>query len=520
MRERVRTLAARFGPKAQPVAWLCGAHLFLAFLLFDPKPFLGGDNYWYMLLADSLRSGEGYRDLWLPAMPPHTRYPPVYPVALAILGFLANSPILFKLLSVASTTGITALVFLLARDRTGDKELALLAGFLATATPILVEYSHWVLSEPAFTFLLMLAIYAFTRDWEGKSVRLFALGTAAALLAGLTRSAGYPLILAIVIALAARRDWKGAAIFLGATVVVMGAWWLRNRLAVSGDLPYSQWILFRDPYRPELGTVTAAEMFARFFDNVKVYTLSVLPRSLGGRDLSNGMAGTYGVILAVPILAGALRHIKKLGVAELFFVFYMGLVLLWPQAWSDQRLLLPVLPVVIVLLLEGSTWIARAVAKTEQRTALVGYVVGAILVGVAVLGNMRVMGEALGCSRQYWAGNHYACYPQAMADFIDVAIWTQQGTPPDAIVVNRKPQIFYWYARRRGDNYPYTTDPDSMMSFMDSQEASYVVVDNWSATTYRYLIPAIQANSERFGLAHQQGNPPTYLLTYRGGSGR
>ena len=497
------------------MAWLCGAHVVLALLLFDPKPFLGGDNYWYMLLADSLRSGDGYRDLWLPAMPPHTRYPPVYPAALAILGLLANSPLLFKLLSVASTTGITALVFLLAKERTGDKELGLLAGFLAAATPILVEYSHWVLSEPLFTFLLMVAVYAFTSDREGKTTRLLLLGTGAAILASLTRSAGYPLVLAIVVALAARHRWKRAAVFLGAIALVMGAWWLRNRMAVSGDLPYSQWILFRDPYRPELGTVTAGEMFVRFFDNVKVYTLSVLPRSLGGRDLSNNMAGTYGVLLAVPVLIGAFRRIRKLGVVELFFVFYMGLILLWPQAWSDQRLLLPVLPVVIVLLLEGSTWLARVIVKTEQRAALARYVVSALLLGVAVLGNLRGVGEALSCSRQYWSGNEYACYPSAVVDFVDVAIWASEGTAAEAIVENRKPQIFYWYARRRGDNYPYTTDADSVMSFMDSQGASYVVVDNWSATTYRYLVPAIQANADRFSLAYQKGNPPTYLLTYR-----
>jgi len=358
---------------------------------------LGGDNYWYMLLGDSLRTGDGYRDLWLPSMPAHTRYPPVYPAALAILGLLSNSALLFKLLSVVLTTGVVALVFKLAKERTSDGELALMAGALAAATPILVEYSHWVLSEPAFTFLLMVALYAFTKDGEGKSTRLLGLGTAAAILAGLTRSAGYPLILAVAIALAARRSWKRCAIFLGATVLVMGAWWLRNRMAVSGDLPYSQWILFRDPYQPELGTVTTTELFVRFFENVKVYTLSVLPRSLGGRDLSVGMASTYGVLMAIPILVGAFRQIKKLGVAELFFVFYMGLVLLWPQAWSDQRLLLPALPVVIILLLEGLAWIVRAIVKTEQRTALVDYAVGDVLIGIAVLGNVRVMGESITC---------------------------------------------------------------------------------------------------------------------------
>ncbi len=46
---------------AKATLWVCGAHLVLALLLFDPQPFMGGDNFWYMILGESLRTGHGYR---------------------------------------------------------------------------------------------------------------------------------------------------------------------------------------------------------------------------------------------------------------------------------------------------------------------------------------------------------------------------------------------------------------------------------------------------------------------------
>ncbi|NIR42995.1 MAG: hypothetical protein GWN99_03795 [Gemmatimonadetes bacterium] len=512
---------ARLGPLQHPLIWLCAAHVLLAVLLFDPKPFLGGDNYWYMLLGESLRTGEGYRDLWLPSTPAHTRYPPLYPALLAFLGLIKVSPVLFKLFSLACTTAVTALVFLLTERRTGDRQLALLAGGLAAAAPILVEYAHWVLSEPLFTVLVLVAVYAFSRDDAAGDVKIFAVGTGAAILASLARSAGYPLLLAILVSLAARRRWKRCAIFLGAVIVVLGSWWLRNRLAVSGDLPYTQWILFRDPYRPELGTVGAAELVGRFFHNLQAYALRVLPQSMAGRDVSGFAAGVLGTVATALPTAAALRNLKQLRVTELFFIFYMGLILLWPEAWSDQRLLLPALPVIFVLLVEGLAWVAGKVDRQGRRAGAVTFVVGALLVAVAVLGNLRLAARELDCARAYWRGNRFACYPAAVVDFIRTANWTAQNTDRQAIVVNRKPQIFYWYGRRRGDNYPYTEDTDSVMHFLDSLETDYVIVDRWSATTFRYLIPAIQANADRFGLAHQEGQPATFLLTYsRSGGGR
>ena len=509
-------LAQRLSPVRHPVVWVCVVHLTLAVLLFEPKPFSGGDNFWYMLLGESLREGEGYRDLWLPSAPAHTRYPPVYPILLAALGFINQSVIALKLLSMALTTATAALVFLFAEKRTNDRQVALFAGLAVACAPIVVEYSHWVLSEPAFVFFVVLALYAFARDTgQPAGYKWFAIGTAAAVLAALTRSAGYPLILAVALALGLERRWRRAAIFVGVAAAAVGGWWLRNKLVVSGDVPYSEWLLFRDPYRPELGTVTPVELVARFWYNLKLYTLTVLPESFGGRDVSGGVAGFLGIVLAAASLLGATLRAKKLELPELFLALYLGLVLLWPEAWGDQRLLLPVLPLIAILALEGFDWAFRVRNWTGGAGSLAFFAAGSVLVGVAAFGIIRIMPPALDCAREYWRGSRYACYPPAVGDFVDTAIWARENTEVDAVIINRKPQIFYWYGRRPGDVYPFTTDADSMMRFLDANGASHVVVDTWSATTFRYLIPAIQSNVDRFDVLNRQGNPPSYLLRYK-----
>ena len=53
------------------LAGVLAGHVILAALVFDPKPFVGGDNASYMILAESLEGGQGYRDLYLPDAPRH-----------------------------------------------------------------------------------------------------------------------------------------------------------------------------------------------------------------------------------------------------------------------------------------------------------------------------------------------------------------------------------------------------------------------------------------------------------------
>src|SRR5690606_39598449 len=65
------------------VAAILLLHLLLALLAFDPTPFTGGDNAGYIALARSLLERGAYVDLYDPAAPPHTQYPPAFPAVVA-----------------------------------------------------------------------------------------------------------------------------------------------------------------------------------------------------------------------------------------------------------------------------------------------------------------------------------------------------------------------------------------------------------------------------------------------------
>lgn len=56
--------------------------LFAALMVYGlERPFMiMGDSGVYILLAQAIAAGEGYRDFWLVGSPPHTTYPPVFPL--------------------------------------------------------------------------------------------------------------------------------------------------------------------------------------------------------------------------------------------------------------------------------------------------------------------------------------------------------------------------------------------------------------------------------------------------------
>lgn len=97
---------------------IVGLGFSLAMLLFDPKLYTGGDNATYLCLAKSLLAGDGYKDIYMPEEPPHTQYPPGYPLLLAgIMLFTGDNLFLLKMFSVLLFLGSLLIFFAFLKQR-------------------------------------------------------------------------------------------------------------------------------------------------------------------------------------------------------------------------------------------------------------------------------------------------------------------------------------------------------------------------------------------------------------------
>ena len=92
----------------------------LVWTAFNPAAHTGGDNAGYITLAYSLLKNGTYTELFDPAQPLHTKYPPVFPALLAgLMALGARSWTSLKAVAVLSTVGASALTYLWAERRVG-----------------------------------------------------------------------------------------------------------------------------------------------------------------------------------------------------------------------------------------------------------------------------------------------------------------------------------------------------------------------------------------------------------------
>lgn len=475
-------------------------HLVLGLLVFEPTLFPGGDNAAYLILGEALRSGEGYRDLHLPDTPLHVLYPPLLPSLLAGLGWVGGVGLvkIVMLLFAATTVWATAHF---GRRWVGSGP-ALGAAALLAVNPTLLEYGHYILSEAPFTLCVVAALW-FSQREDGRGA---ALAIVAAVAAFGTRTAGMTLLAALPLGwwLDGRRLHAAAAGL--AAFGALGGWALYQRLAAADQPGYLTQLLLVDPYAPAAGAVDVAGLLVRAAENCWAYVARVVPETLlgpGGGSAAGGVA--LGIVVAAAALAGwSLLARERLRVPEVFAVLYAGLIAVWPSVWTDRRFLLPLLPVVLLLALVAAGRLPPPAGRGLKWAAPVMLAV----FGVAWV--VQTVPDRVACVASHRAGR--PCDLPANASLYAAAGWARENTPPDAIIANRKPRLFYWYARRRGDLYPFVSDPETVLRGLEEMGADYVVIDRVSGTTQRYLVPAIRAHEARFEAVYVGGDPPTAIL--------
>lgn len=493
-------------------AWLLGilaTHVVLAFLLFNPQPFTGGDNAHYMILAESIGTGQGYRDLHIVGAPLHARYPPVYPATLAVVRALGGGLTAFKTLSVAFTTGSLVFLFLIGRRRLGRQFALLLTGVVAV-NPVLLQYSHWVLSEAPFILLVLVALWAIEREDDAR--RWVGVALAAGVLAYLTRTAGFALLLALLVSLGWRRRWKRVGVVGLVTAAATGAWWRWTAHAVaSGAQGYGTDFLRLNPYAADQGFAGPGDLLVRALTNAWTYATSVLPETLGGDVPGVASAvNAFSTIAALLVLGLALlawwRGVRRARVPELFALFYTGLILVWPTLWTDERLLLPLLPVLLLLSAEGIFHAFALAGRKSPAWALPLFAACLMLLTVPV--NLQRITATGACRGEVRRGDELACYNPLWRNFVESARWVREETAADAVVVSRKPRMFFYFARRRTAPFPLLGEDTDKLNAFEAAGADYVVISATTAGSDIFLVPLILRNPDRFRPLYETGAEP------------
>ena len=515
--ERLRSAGLFRSRKGRAMAMLAALHLVLCVALFDPKIHTGGDSATYVLLAESvLERGDGYALSIEPGPPAaHTHYPPGYPVLLApAVALFGRNFMALKFLSVLFTAATVLIFCLYVRHRDESVPWFCLALPFAVS-PVLIDYSRWLLSEAPFVLFTLLALWQLREDGEGERIgRPFVLGLLASVACFYVRSIGALLLVAASLSYLTRGEWRRFLIYGAAGGGLTVPWLVRNQFAAGSASPYLEQFRQVSVYVPEAGYLDLAGFAGRFLTNVWLYASREMPRALVGSDstwAAHALVAAASLILCGLALLGIVRAFRRPAAAEFYFVLYCLAILLFQESVSDVRYLLPILPLVLIYGMDAAVWLARRVGR-PARPAVAPISVAAVLAAVALVSAAARAPANVDMMRRYSAGDRYAGYHPAWSTFFEATAWVRDSTPADAIVTVRKPRLFSTLSHRRVRLYPYS-DPDSVLRVVRSTD--YVVVDPIHGTTARYLLPAIQQEPGSFIVAHQTREPVTWVLGVR-----
>jgi hypothetical protein len=462
------------------------------------------DDGVYALLGKAIASGEGFHYIQLPGAPAATHYPPLYPLVLALLwrvapNFPENIPVLLGL-NVLSLGAAALGLHLLLRRRFGwREEMAAAVALVAILSTPVLTLAGAVLSEPLFLAGLFPVLLMADRTVERGSHRFTAVTGAAVGLLMLERTHAVALLGAVTLFLLLHREWRRAALLVGAAVVVQLPWnlWTRTADLVAPPLrgaygSYAGW--FVEGLRA--GGPSLLVKTVRI--NLRESWLLLSDRVLPGLPASFGMVAL--LVLTALLILGAARATRRAPVTILFLVLYLGIVLIiagtpWRYVWA-------VWPLYVALAVLGAEGALRRVHAPAGRAAVA---VASAIPLVAMLAT-----EVRSFAAREWERPARRAARQA----IPVVEWVRHNTAPTDIVLAECEEVVALFTGRRaappGDftamEYltPRTPEEDrlTLLAMLHAVPAHYVVS----------LMPQVQEaarglNDSRLALRELPGVP-------------
>jgi hypothetical protein len=472
------------------------------FLKGAPREFadFGGDSSQYIILAESLSKGLGPRMVNFPGEPFGFYYPPVFPLLLSpILYFFGRN--FFLMRAETALLGFASL-FLSYRifKKYSDKNRAFL-------TVVLLGVSY-ILSDIPYMFFSLCALYMALRYRRASSPVCgtgFFLITCL-LLAYFTRYIGLTLCLGISIYFLLNSNGTRAGrkilFFAGAFFIIVGFWEILKTF-LAGDTPshVSQMFIF-DPYDPSRGGLFSNPLYiiARFIGGVNYYY------DMLGRVFFPALYYAYpflkeplSAFVLCLILFGFWRvsRLLKNCVFHYYFVLYFLLIILWPFRTEDVRFLVPILPFIFFYFIFG----AQGLYEKRRGFAVVYYASAAAVFMCNLAFLPRFLAPNLSTSGPVYR------------NFLIMHSWIHSRIlPGNTVFLSRKPAATYFYSAHKALAYPFDPVPENIRKFCEDNNVAYIIADEFSRETQRYLLPFIRKYQEELELLHSIGNTRLFAL--------
>ena len=360
------------------------------------------DDGAYLLLGKSLADGEGLRYSQVAGSPPGAKFPPFYPLFLALLWRLAPEALgqgtlasFFNVLFVASSGGLFVAYL---RSLNFSSRSAVAAAVLFWLLPDLWRLALVPLSEPLFLVALVAALWTGSRLEAEPTWRRFGEFLAAFAFAYHTRTMGLAVGIALPLALLLRGRTAWAVQSAGGALLISAPWLIWSGRA-GATIPA--------PLRDTLGPY--ASWFASQAGGESGYFGVMAGRALGLASRILGVffpgAQGWGAVLvgglACAVLVVGVRRLSAQTWTPILTAALLT-VMLWLWPYQEVRLAMPLIPVLGMVMVAGFgpeaekliRWVLVRGARPSSATVLVGAI---SLVWILALGSANV--TALGRGR-------------------------------------------------------------------------------------------------------------------------
>jgi hypothetical protein len=419
------------------------------------------DDAHYLVLAESLASGQGYHLINYPQAPAEDAFPPGWPLLLTPIAIVAPGNLFLpRLLSFFFWLGSLFLAYRLFSRRLETPYLEFLMA-LIVLSPHLIGIAGTAMSEAAYLFFSLLSLNVIQVWKKNETARrpgllLAVLATAVTTL--LIRTIGIALLGSVLIFLFTtlkKRHIKPLLMIGGVILLLLlPVVWINGR--------YGGTLIFSSLYSQHaIYVVNNIGLFLRFWEHGSIISIETIANAvvpvfelqLVTNLLTPAIVRVLSFIVLCIIAIGFGFTWKKVQAQELYTLFYTIIFYIWIVYINEvqPRIAIPLIPFMMFYLVlaiqQFSTWFSRC---KSLRPAQAGIILLSGLMLFTLARNAHVLRNPT---------------RNRITNLTAAAEWVERNTAEDARVLTANAVPDYLYARRQTLNYPQVgADYDALIA--------------------------------------------------------